>query len=270
MSWTSLLKKEWKASSTMFGIGLLALLTIYLLIYFGMGHYSPFLLLLAFAAIFAHLLAVGLDLLGSLRKEWKENTVYIWMNLPLPGWQLLLSKLLITFIQFVVSLLITLVFTYIFINRAIDLFQQRVNGQEHAIAMETVRSTFIEMVPYFLLVIPFISVLLALGVAFIFLMSKVTRPFGGVIGAVLIGGFFYGYILLIHTNLFATMTHWGFIRNFAFPEQIMFQGGSETAIDVGQEILHPLYIGQIFFGVVVLFGMFVLLSWLLDRKVQVG
>ncbi|MBU9711991.1 hypothetical protein [Evansella tamaricis] len=270
MSWSALLKKEWRASSTPFFIGVVGIIVIFSGIYYAMGRYSPFLFLFSYLSIFAHLLAVGLDLLHNLRKEWKENTVYVWLNLPLPGWQLILSKLVITMIEFIITLMITLGFMYVLTNRAIDLFGQRADGQELVAGMEIFKESFVEMIPIILLVIPFVSILLAFGILFIYFMGKSYYRIGWILGTVVVVVSFYGLIKFLDTPVFSVISEWGLIRHFSFPEQIMFEGGSETAIEVGEVLTLPLYAGQIVVGIVLLIAMFSLLSWMLDRKVQVG
>ncbi|MBU9723715.1 MULTISPECIES: hypothetical protein [Bacillaceae] len=271
MSWRALLMKEWNSSSVTFSISFVCMIVFYVILYYLMGRYTPFLFSLAFLVILALLLSLALDWFSTLHKEWRENTVYTWLNLPIPGWKLLLSKLIVSFVQFIIHLSTALIGFYILIHRGRALFEQSgAGGLQQVQAMDLLTDTFAEHSAMFFIAIPYVALLLAFGVAFIFFMSKSVRRLGWLIGIGIVAVFYYVRLKIIDTEFFGVFTEWGLIRKLEVPEQVMFAVGPEQGIHVGEVFQYPLYLGNIVVGVGLLVGIFLVLSWLLDNKVQTG
>ncbi|SDY16218.1 hypothetical protein SAMN05421736_101535 [Evansella caseinilytica] len=269
MTWKVLLKKEWKESSLRFFLNLGLLAVVYLVILYLMQRYSPLLFFLGIPAILTHVLYMFVDLIFSLRKEWKENTVYVWMNLPLPGWQLILAKLLTAFVQLMISLGVTFAFVYLFIIRAEQLIDYSVY-REFAQGIVLLKEIFIKLLPFATMLIAHSAVVLGLVAVFIFLMSKIIQPLGWLVGVLITAALTTASVLFSNTAFYAAITEWGLIRTIAdIPQEILFQFGDENAVEVSEKIIIHLYAGQLVYEGIILVAMFLVVSWLFDRKVQV-
>jgi len=269
MKWKTLFTKEWQGTQFSFLLILAVLTLVYAFMYSFMERLPSLVILTGMAMIVAHVLYMLAEVPSSLNKEWKENTVHVWLNFPIPGWKLLTAKFIVAFIQFSIALVYFMTVLYFFIVKAVTLLEQ--SGQSETFTEVTLmRELYVEFSPLIFLFVSYGAIALGLAGLFLFLMAKMIR-FGWIYGIGIVVVFNYVLNWLRETAFYNTVTEWGLLVNIQnFPEHISVQMNSDSAmVELGNELLMQMYAGQIIFEMLIIGGVFFLLSWIFDHKLQV-
>ena len=264
MTWWVLVKKEWQESFFRFVLGLVFIILSFFLLTNLMEQQSPFIVILGAALIFFHIFYLFFTLLASLRKEWKDKTSYVWMSIPQPGWLLLGAKFTVAVVQLISSLGLTMLLMNLLLNRTSNLELNEIN-----VVFDVILDLYRETGPWLFLMIVHGAVQLGLAALFIFLMDKVIRPMGWLVAIGISIVFNIIFSWLKGTIVYQTLTTWGPLKVFNdIPERL----GLDTALMIPdtheQDQFMTLYTGEIIAESLVLIGVFLLLSWMLDNKVE--
>ncbi|MCE7791191.1 hypothetical protein K8O68_02005 [Salipaludibacillus sp. CUR1] len=267
--WWSLYKKEWQESLFRFSLSLALLTAAYVFIYIFMERETPLVFAVSLAVVFLHIFYLFIMLLASLIKEWKENTSHLWMNLPVKGYVLLSAKLAAAFTQFLISISYAIVAADLILQRAMRMFEDSAaEGLTGIISMLV--PLYRELIPWVLLAVTNGALQLGIAAMFIFIFSKVVRPFGWLAAIVLTILANYIYTWIKNIPLIERSTEWlPLLKGEEIYKKIyaLYPGGADL-MEVSEGIMTNVYLGQIAAELLVLTGAFFLISWLLDRKVE--
>ena len=237
--WTTMLKKDLRLSTTALLVGFAV--TLVCSVIAGLVGEYVYIPLLAAAAF--HVFYLPISLFASLRTE--AAHLHVWLHNPRPAVSLLLSKLL----SGLVTLLISLTVLY-------------------SIAGILLRAKFSAIEPYWtdiwsagwLVFLHAILLSIAIGVLVIFLWSlyhALKHRVGRLTWPILIG-------IVILTNLldelftsssqYRSLAEWGSIE-ISFPT---------FSVDS-----FPVYVGDYLYQLILVIAMFILSSWIIDKKVEV-
>ncbi|GGE32396.1 hypothetical protein GCM10011391_08820 [Pullulanibacillus camelliae] len=265
-AWISLVKKEFRLGLPALLFTVIALIFIVGLAgYFGArhGHGISAAAIAALVLIPIHIFYLLCYMFDSLQKERKK--LHLWLHNPLPGYSLLLAKL--------VSALIAMSIT-LFLSCVIVLFGLKFSSDNkeifHAFSWSNIFSTGIfSVINIYLFALDF-------AIWFIFLWvfyRMLTRRIGGflsfIITLVLFGVLAYLDNLLSGTRFYEWLTHWGKVSlvdiltgfNFNFS----LNHGSHLSVDNTTVF----YIGSYVFEAIIVAILFCITSWILDKKIEV-
>ncbi|WP_416150768.1 hypothetical protein ACM26V_07320 [Salipaludibacillus sp. HK11] len=269
MKWRSLFTKEWQATQFSYLLNLAGITAIYVFMYSFMERFPPLVFLFGMAMIVAHVIYMLVEVPSSLNKEWKQNTVHVWLNFPIAGWKLLSAKFIVTFIQFGFSLVYLMIVVYFFIVKARTILEQ--SGQSEMLTEITLmKELYVQFSPLIFVFVSYGAILLGLVGLFLFLIAKMIR-FGWILGIGIVVVFNYGLNWLRETAIYTTVTEWGLLVNIKdLPAGFSFEGDSESImVELGNELLVQIYTGQILVEMLLIVGIFLFLSWIFDHKLQV-
>ncbi|UCZ51562.1 hypothetical protein LGQ02_11845 [Bacillus shivajii] len=262
-----LLKKDWQESTFRFLLNASLIVVIFALLYYFIERQTPFAFLLSIPLVFLHLFYMFFSIIFSLRKEWKERTVYFWFNMPIAGWKLLLSKFTVAYFQFAISLLITMFMISFLFERAMNQLPETFS-EEVFLVLEVLQALLREFAPVIFLFISQGAIQIGLAGLFIYVMSKVIKPLGWLIGIIITFIFNYIYSWFTDTAVYSAITSWGEIFRLGdLPEHLLLQMNLEGVDPVIMKT--PIYAGYFLVEVVIIILIFWAISWLFDRKVQI-
>lgn len=107
----------------------------------------------------------------TLRSEWREDTVYTLLVLPVPGWQVMLSKLISIWMEYTVLLAVTITGTLLFFGRMLENFWNALPS------MSWVISNGLIIYLFSLTILAFFIVFVQLS----FVVSKMVGRFQGIV-----------------------------------------------------------------------------------------
>lgn len=253
-AWVGLLKKEWRLGLPAFLIPLF--LTILCL---GLGAYGFYrsgeplvLMAVALSAIGGHLLYLPWYMAYSINGE--QGKLHLWLHNPQSGYQLLLAKYVCGLITMVLSM--TLPYLVLFTLK-------------HHITF--LKGDYLLLFGWLTLCfIVFFSLYLTVWGVFLWTLSRTLVPYFGrlrwlvMFGLIIVGTWLFS--LWESTPLFDVLTHWGALEvDFTKVELKVGGDGFEVGLEEGELI----YLGSFLYYSVVIFFVFLLSGWLLDRKVEV-
>lgn len=267
--WWSLFKKEWQESLPRFYIILGTATAAYIFMFIFIERNTPIFFVLGFGVIALHVFYLFASWLISFAREWRNKTHYSWLNLPAPGWVLLTTKTAAGFAQFALSLLYAMITAYVILSYTINLTSTEgaaFYNDENMFAL--VQQLYLELSPWIFLGISHGAVQLGLAAVFIFLMSKIIRPFGWLIGIGLTIAWMLITSFVENLFVFETLTQVVPLINV---ENIVSNavntigiGNATLAIENGSSF----FLGEvIYYGLIYIF-LFWLFSFLLDRYVE--
>ncbi|WP_096435245.1 hypothetical protein [Alteribacter populi] len=270
MSWLALTGKEIRQNTFLMALNLVFLIAVFSLVWYGIEKASGLIVFFSIPVLVMHSFYLFFMILLSLRREWKDRTALIWFNLPQRGWKLLTSKFAAAFTAFTLSLLFSMTSLYFLMKKAGQTFEERaIPGEAEVIA--TLSSLYSE---YFLWIFAFIAyAALPLGLAglFIYVLGKVIRPLGWLLGIGIAIGASYVWSLIIDTGIYSAIAYWGPILTLDnIPNELMVDITAETAaINQSGEVMEVVYLGNTLIELGLMAAIFIGISWLFDRKVEI-
>ena len=245
-AWSGLVRKEFRLGR----MGVLVALIV-MSIYIGFSFYFSWktdpgvLIMMSSTLVMGHIIYLPVYIGLSLHRE--KHTMHHWLHNPLPGTTLLATKMLNGFLSLCFSLLIACLFF---------LYAWWVNKEIVDLSFQQVMDTGIFVLVHIILASIYIG-LWTLLLSMLEIVSKQKLGMWRVLVTVLIlllGP--WTWRKLEATTLYKNLTHWGAIP---LTENNLF---SMMNFDV-------LYIGFYIFHLVLAILLFLISSWLLDRKVEV-
>ncbi|MFC5471262.1 hypothetical protein ACFPPD_21465 [Cohnella suwonensis] len=237
--WAAIVKKDLRLSTTVLFAGLV--INVISIVIAGLVGQYLFIPLLAAAGF--HVFYLPIALFASLRTEAAQ--MHVWLHNPRPALSLLLSKLT----SGLVTMLVSLAFLY-------------------SMAGILLRTKFRLMEEYWtdtwsagwLIFLHAILISVAIGVWVILLWSlyhALKHRIGRLVWVVLIGAVILSSWIddiITSSSLYKLVTQWG---------------GMEINFPTFSVDPFPLYLGEYFYNLIVVIGLFYLSSWIVDRKVEV-
>ncbi|WP_413380333.1 hypothetical protein [Alkalihalobacillus sp. 1P02AB] len=263
-AWIQLVKKEFRL-----GIGMLyavlggtTVVTIFSFIASSIvgGVAYEQITMLALLLLFFHLFFLIIYLLNSLQKE----KIHLWLHNPLPGYALLLAKMVAGVISMVISMTFSIFLLFIPVLLGGVNFSLEHGGI----------SVFPEAITLFLSLFfnfsfQMMIVFLFFWVIYLFSQKYMSTGFSFILTMFLffLSMFIYGQFT--QTSFFSVLTNWGLISLenttswFNFSHSI-----NEISITIEQTI-PSFYMGRYVIEGFILIGLFLITSWTLDRKIEV-
>ncbi|WP_026689749.1 hypothetical protein [Alteribacter aurantiacus] len=262
MSWLMLVRKELRQNGSLAGLGgvLFFIILVFLIYQVNTNPGNTIFIFMLIPIILLHFFYMFLMILASMRREWKEGTVILWLNIPLRGWNLLSAKVTASFIYFIISLIITMASFYGLLYYSREIYFQ--------MGIPDFSSLFLEYSGWLFLFIVNGALWLGLTGLFIFVVSKVIKPLGWLIAIGITVGLNFLWSWITNTAAYETIAHWETLLTF---DQIaeglnMDIEGSPLDHLEGLEILH---LGHMLIEVGLMVAIFIGICWLFDKKVEV-
>ncbi|WP_349408803.1 hypothetical protein [Pseudalkalibacillus sp. SCS-8] len=265
-AWLSLTKKELRLGLFTFLVPIVALLLIgsiaaYIGYRAGNFHWE---VLSGGSALASSLTVFYLSyyMLSSLQSEKKK--LHIWLHNPLPAYALLLAKLVAGLISMIVTVIITVSIFAIAINQ-LDNFsfpitlaqlsqQAWVIGIHYFMFSINLAVWFILFWMIYLVLTRFIAPSISVIITFIIFILTITL-----------------YNWFAHSWIYEFLTGWGEIKASEVIENLQYTtrfgpGRVEFSSDMAEM---GTFVGEYVFGIVLTILIFIIASWMLDRKVEV-
>ncbi|SER76498.1 hypothetical protein [Salisediminibacterium halotolerans] len=270
MIWLALLYKELQQSSARFFISLGLISAAYLLMFWLVHYELTLIFLLAAAIVFFHVFYLFIAWLAAFSQEWRNKTQLFWLNLPSGAVRLLSAKMAAGLIQLMVSLAYAMVLAFFLIRR---IAAQNISGSPELAAtvsdgLTIVQTVYLESAPLIYVSVVYGALHLGFAAVFIFLVSKVIRPFGWLAGIAVTILAQAGLSSLRSTPFYETMTEWGQIfRIDGVWERIAanINGYNQAAAVETGEVL---YIGEVLAASGWFLLLFALFVYLFNHRVQ--
>ncbi|MFC0469597.1 hypothetical protein ACFFHM_03405 [Halalkalibacter kiskunsagensis] len=200
-------------------------------------------------------------MLTSLQAERKN--LHLWLHSPMPGYGLLLAKLVAGFISMLLTLFVTGTTLLIALNQSV-LFS------EHLQLIDVTSVSFFGGTHLILLALTF--GIYAIFYWMIFLL--INRHLGSFLSFLATIAIFTLLTTIFNafkeTSLYGLLTQWGEIQLTGITESIGFSMNLETGTEVMTEVGNlSLYLGVYLIETVIAILLFVAACWMLDRKVEV-
>ncbi|MBM7094340.1 ABC transporter permease [Bacillus sp. H-16] len=262
MSWLMLLKKELRQNTFVAGLNLALLLVILVFLWYQVDRNpgNTMFIFLLIPVVFFHLFYVFIVILVSMRREWKEGTALLWMNLPHRGWKLLSAKLASAFILFTASLLITMTSLYALLLASRDAFI--------GMGIPDFSSLYLEYFGWIFAFITHGALWLGLTGLFIYVLSKVIKPLGWLLGIGISIGLNIVWSWVNDTALYTGIAQWiPLLKIDNIPEGIELE--MEGLPVNAQGSIEVLYLSQVIIEFGLLTAAFAGICWLFDKKAEV-
>ncbi len=266
MSWLSLYRKELRLTKTKFLINIGFLSALAILLYILMERYSPFLITLLVPVVLAHLFYMFFAMIDTLRQEWKQKTTVFWLNIPKSGWMLLTAKFVAAATQLLVSLSLTMVILYAFLQ------QQRKNLLIDPAVMNFITEQF--QTYWWILFFGILIASLQGGAiaTFIYMTAKSVRKLGWLLGIGIVVAAGWLWLKFQGTAMYQAITEWGVIMSGkTLMESLSFHFDSlSNDPDIQMAVTNNvvLYAGTAVVDLLIVIIVLAISSWLLDQKVE--
>ncbi|WP_181186200.1 hypothetical protein [Alkalicoccus urumqiensis] len=257
----TLFRKEWRETRTVFFILQGVFTFLYLLIWFSLTQNSGWAFLLMFVVAAAHVLYLFIAWLWSLQGEWRSRTHWTWLNLPVPGWKLITSKLAAVFSQYLLSLAYAMAAGWFSLRLFLEQFPAVLPVDE---LDRSLLSFYESASPWIYLLMTHLSLQFGFAVVLLYLLFKAFRFLGAAAGVLLIIGWNYltsaaeGVFQLLQFGEIVNLSEL-FYRTFSLPPGRMMADGTENLI---------LYAGDTLFYLVFYAVLLAVFHYLIDRKIE--
>ncbi|PYZ95242.1 hypothetical protein CR194_06935 [Salipaludibacillus keqinensis] len=266
--WLALVKKEWQESTFRFLVCLALLTIVYVFIYTMMATATPLVVFIGVVVVLLHVFYLFLTLLASLIKEWKEHTSHLWMNLPVPGWKLLSAKVAIGFSQFMILIIYGMVAVDIMLQKLINLSFAG-SGIDYTESLNIGLNLYRELSPWIVLMISQGALQLGLAALFIFVFSKVIRPFGWLIAIIITFAANHLLSAVKNTEGYQTITQWvPLLDGQQVHEKVAIHLLQPVEAELNEQIIQTIYLGQVVAEVLFILVVFWMITWLFDQKAE--
>jgi hypothetical protein len=244
-AWTGLLKKDFRLTRTVFFVGIVINILLFMLAMFvdRKSDEPLYMLIPLLAAIFLHVFYFPIVLFISLKTE--GNQLHLWLHNSQSAVTLLCSKILNVTLKMIVSLVILYGMLAVLVLPNFHLFKTY---------WTDIWVSSLLLFPHIIL----FSISMGIWVIFFWSLYHYMRiRIGRWSGLVVIAA----VILLVwivaqfeSTQLYMLITHWG--------------GMDITFMTFSNESIHA-YMGEYLYNLIVIIGVFYLSAWLIDNKVEV-
>ena len=258
-AWFHLCKKEFRLGLPALLIALAAyglILVLAVLFSWRSGHTADAIFIGSLICIFPHFFYLVFYMIISLQREKKK--LHLWLANPMPGYQLILAKLINSIVAMTISLVIILSVCFMTFSMLKIPYDDIINWSN------IIRLGFLTIVHIYLFAIDF-----AIWFIFFWIFYRVLVRRIGVLLSVIATIVLFGFIIYLllkfeSTGLYNILTHWG-----GMSVQSFFTGLALTHDEVRPAADFHVYLGSYLFEAVLCAILFYLSSWMLDRKVEV-
>ncbi|GGH74022.1 hypothetical protein JOD43_000190 [Pullulanibacillus pueri] len=264
-AWWHLFKKEFRLGMPAMLFTIIAFVVIVGLAgYFGIKHgqgTEPA-IIAALILIPIHVFYLICYMFDSLQKERKK--LHLWLHNPLPGYSLLLAKLVSGLMAMTITLFLCCVVVFIGLN-----FQNDFREIFDVFTWPNIISTgLFSLINIYLLALDFCIWFIFLWVIY----RMLSRRLGGLISFIISLALFcllvYLENLLAKTHVYDVLTHWGRISIVDIVSGFNFN----FSLDPGSHIpadTTAFYLGSYVFEAIIVIILFLISSWILDKKIEV-
>ncbi|PYZ98162.1 hypothetical protein CR205_06085 [Alteribacter lacisalsi] len=265
MTWLALVAKEVRQNMFLMGLhgGLLAAALI--IIWYNGDRSAGIgaLLLIGVPLIIAHVISVFLYILASMRREWKDRTAYIWMNLPHSGITILSAKFAAAFLAGASFLFLTMLLILGLINHLEPLLA--------AAGLDILVQLYKDYAVWMYTFILYGAVQIGLAGLFIYVLHKVIRPLGWLIGIVITFGANWLWSFITDTAVYSTIAYrLPMLTIENVPEGVMVEiAGVHSSYNAYDQIIEMAYLGHTIIEVVLMAVIFLAICLLFDKKAEI-
>lgn len=262
-AWVNLFKKEFRNGlpALLFAlIGLLVVLVLSVIFGWRSGHVKDALFITSLIFVFPHVFFITFYMIVSLQREKKK--LHLWLHNPMPGFGLLLAKLINGLLAMTVTLFITCavcLITFIFYRHS-EFFPDVLNWSE------VIRYGILIILHVYLIALDFAIWFVFFWIFYRMLIRQLGVAVSAILTIVLFGVLSYIMTRFEATSFYVAITHWGkmsfspILNGFQYSNA----GGVHTI-----STMFSLYFGTYFYEAVIAVIAFIISCWILDRKVEV-
>ncbi|TMW73351.1 hypothetical protein [Alteribacter natronophilus] len=263
MTWMALFRKEVRQNLFLMGLHGALLLAVFAFITYHVGRLNLSMIFIGIPLIAGHLIAVLIYIVASMRREWKERTALIWMNLPHSGFTLLSAKLAAAVFAGAMFLAVTMV--------SFGLILHTADSQLAVFAVDGLGELYVRYAGWLFAGIMFGSIQLALAGLFIFVINKVIRPFGWLVGIAVTFALSWLWSEFTDTQLYASVAHWGpMLRVEGIPDQFNIDlSDAHGSVNESGQTLEMIYLGHTLIELGLLAAVFYVICYLFDKKAEI-